>query len=859
MSAPKSIMRNCSRGLSLVEVVIASAILSIVALSGIQSFRVITHSLRSARSKTIAANLVQERMEVLKNMSYYQLLVTTETETNTDYTPNLVYDKVNYTKESITLWGLPTFHRGVHVAYATISSNVATAATSNTYDTGMKMVTVYLWWTADGNKKLITLKSLYTNPEASNLDSGFKGLVVGYGAAPLTGARISVVGNPEWSATADSDAVTNWTMGVTGGTYSLLFKANGYYDKIVSGQVCVRGSYTTLATQTLTQVATGTITGTLWVSSTPVVSMVVVSTTASNGDHVEFVELYNPTTYEWQVNSGVLQLWYDKNNAAPPPEAIDLTYVSTSIPPNGFYLIANQTSVTVGGVTKTADAYFNDPLFAAGPCVVGSNCMAENNDGAVALCHPTLCAGAGEPYDFVCWDNGDATPPVVCNVGHLIATIGEGEQFVRYATTNTIDHTLGPAYDTDSSSNNWRKTTPIAYGPRNKDDTRTPVTGRPARNALVTATDGYSSMVTAGASGVGTSADYSVFTLPGVATGTWKVTAILKDRYMTISTVAVTQNATTWIPSNTTGPSWPSSGHYNTRLNFGNTGGFVEGYVLDSVGTALSNILVEVNGSQVRSQSNGYFIIPVSTGSLTVNANFNSDDPTYVTDFYTTTITQDETEMCPPSPYFRLGTAGRITGYVTSGTAALPNIVVKAVRGVNTYQGVSTQTGYYWISVPVSGTAYTVSAVLDPIQSQTVAPDPHTVTVSASGSTVHVGTITVAGGAGTVTGTVRESGSPITTGVLIVASEAPFATIGNPPPLIYASSAPGQAYIYYTASSSADGTYSMSVRASSALNMRAYYSVINPKSGGLTQKTPQDRALVTVTAGGSTTGQDFSW
>ena len=85
-----------SRGTSLAELMVAMAILTVAVIGGMSSFRAISVAIGSARAKTISSNLASERMEVMKNLSYYQLIVTTDTDVNTQYTPNIIYDKVNY-------------------------------------------------------------------------------------------------------------------------------------------------------------------------------------------------------------------------------------------------------------------------------------------------------------------------------------------------------------------------------------------------------------------------------------------------------------------------------------------------------------------------------------------------------------------------------------------------------------------------------------------------------------------------------------------------------------------------------------------------------------------------------------------
>ncbi|MBI5200359.1 MAG: type II secretion system protein, partial [Elusimicrobia bacterium] len=653
-------MIKSSRGVSLAEVMIAVMILSVVVIGAVQSFRQITQAIRAGRSKTIAANLVQERMEVLKNMSYYQLLVTTDTDVESHFTPNLTYDRVNYTKETITLWGLPAFSRAVRISYATISSNTVTEATSNSYDTGLKLVTVYLWWQDNDIWKKIELRSLYANPDASNLDSGFKGQVNGYGGTPLVNARVEVVGNNEWQTVSGSGASDNWSMPVTGGTYTLLFSADGYYDKVVSGQTCVRGAYTTVATQQLTQIATGTIAGVLWVSSTPVISMVVASTPTDAGA-TEFVEVYNPSTYTWLMDYSHVQLWYMNHNTDSPAQ-IPLNVITPSIAPNGFYLIANRASITIGGVTRAADAVYSS---------VGADTSKDDSDGAVALFDPNDpgFASLDNPMTFFCWDNGTGQPAPSCG-NDAMGTLTDNDQYVRYATTGSLNMAYGPAYNTRDSAANFERVSPILYGPRNSTSgTLTTITGTPAHSAYVFANDGNSQVVTAGSSGMGTNAEYAVFYLTGVTTGTWRVTVAKGNYTQTYTNVVVTQNNTTWIPNSATSPSWTETGYNYGILKSSATGGFIQGYVYGdgaTYWTPLSSVLVEANGTRVRTASDGYYLLNTATGAVTVNANYNDDDPTYVNDHYDTTVVEGGFVTAPPSPYFHLGNAAKLTGYVTS-------------------------------------------------------------------------------------------------------------------------------------------------------------------------------------------------
>ena len=66
-------------GLTLMELLITTFILSVGVLAAIGSFSYVTTSIQHSKSRTLASNLAQEQIEKLKNLSYYTLLVTTGT------------------------------------------------------------------------------------------------------------------------------------------------------------------------------------------------------------------------------------------------------------------------------------------------------------------------------------------------------------------------------------------------------------------------------------------------------------------------------------------------------------------------------------------------------------------------------------------------------------------------------------------------------------------------------------------------------------------------------------------------------------------------------------------------------------
>jgi len=99
---------------------------------------------------------------------------------------------------------------------------------------------------------------------------------------------------------------------------------------------------------------------------------------------------------------------------------------------------------------------------------------------------------------------------------------------------------------------------------------------------------------------------------------------------------------------------------------------------------------------------------------------------------------------------------------------------------------------------------------------------------------------------------VTTGGQPISTGVLIVASQSSFTN----PPSLSSSTLTGPAY--YTSNSYEDGTYILEVRGSTTTpyNVRAYYPVF---SGDTPTTMTGSYSNVWVNQGGITPNINFSW
>ena len=458
--------RTRRRGGTLTELMVAVAILSVGVLGLFGAFKYIARSTLISRATSMATNLGQERIESLKNLSYYSLQLTTTSATDASVTPAILYDTVNYPPETIAIGGI-TFTRYTYVGMAEMSGSDISTVTFTYPDTGLKHITVNVVWSEAGIKKRWSLRNLLENPAINPLDSTLSGSVTNAAGGVVAKAIVVVEQNEDWGAMTAADGT--YSFSVYHGTYTLRASSTGFSDGVSASQIANRGATTNVPAIPLTAAATGYVTGTVWYNPDLVISQVVASTDTVGGDgnshDVEYIELYNPTTYP--INIGATAIYpkqvalryrgefvsQDKDDTA---AGFDLVHVTTYVAPGHYYLYANATSFYILGAQVVADAYYN--------AAIGyPNVLVDSNAGAVQIYRPST----GLTVDTVGWDDNSGSSPAYEGTPIPDSTTGgydgigtpSGQQVVRVSSPGvsavSLDGIYGRAYDSGNNKKDF--------------------------------------------------------------------------------------------------------------------------------------------------------------------------------------------------------------------------------------------------------------------------------------------------------------------------------------------------------------------------------------------------------------------
>ncbi|MFI5362009.1 MAG: carboxypeptidase regulatory-like domain-containing protein [Elusimicrobiota bacterium] len=793
-------IRN-ARGVTLVELMVAMAILTIGILGLTAAFGSIQKAVQVAKTKTLASNLAQEQLQILSELGYYQLLVTPAPATVAG--TNIPYDSTYFPPQTVLQGGIQyTWYTCVYVVEEI--NGVIQKDPPSTPDTGLRLVTMSVTWSVGGVAQQATVNKLVSNPNTVMSDAIFNGhfydKVTGNA---IQGGNAAVVNNWGWHDTTNASGF--YSINVLPGAYTMAVSANGYFSQYPTVTVGAKG--TTSTDFNLQPMSSGTVTGTVWTSSSVVISQVVADsyTWCQNTAgaviqaDVEYIEFFNPTPspiymgatddyYYTNYNS----LWYYSSDGSGAYEFkgdnssyFDVKYVSTTIPAYSYFLYANTPRFLINGTWVTADAYFTRPTAlpdiphylsanASNAAAQGANASNSVSSGYVVWAHyPSGPYPQTTTADSVGWSDAtnDNSPPwwttslvstpTIKNCGSCgYTSLGspKGNQIVRLSSPTAGaygQNNYGHAYD--SQNNQFDFVSPsltfsgITYQPHNVSSGTFPViAGMPASGAVITSNDPLSNSTVAYITTAAGRPPMAAFTLVGVATATWGApwTVLITSRIYTLEADSVT------VPLQGNNYNFVSS---MTVLSTQTLHGFIAGSLTDVNGVPISSpkaITVTGGGSStLASSTNGRYLLRVSSGSVDVfaNATGGSNNGSYVT--VSSSAVTVQLGQVSDGVNFLLSQGGQISGFVTrDGYNALPGITVAAIdaNGYERDTEVSDNSGKFTTVVMATG-AYTIQPVLDTLEVASPTSYPATITVTTPG--VFSTTFTISNAMGVVSGT----------------------------------------------------------------------------------------------------------
>jgi len=210
------------KGFTLAELMVAVSILAIFFLAAISAFFGIGRGILITKTRTIATTLAQEKIEFLKNIPYYRLIVSTDTD----------YDRTYYPPETEIMVGGTQFERRVFVRKVKESGGNLVETND---DCGLKKIKTTVLWEEDGEEKTLEVTNLYENSERSASSAKIYGTITTIATVAINRARVVVVENPSWEDYTLADG--EYCIRLVPGNYNLRVTHREYFDTIFSASV----------------------------------------------------------------------------------------------------------------------------------------------------------------------------------------------------------------------------------------------------------------------------------------------------------------------------------------------------------------------------------------------------------------------------------------------------------------------------------------------------------------------------------------------------------------------------------------------------------------------------------------------
>jgi hypothetical protein len=821
------------------------AIMAVIVTGFIGGFNLLSKLITATRNKSLATRSARNGLAEFQGMPYHRVYASAIPIAVPHVSPTAYHDPAHY-PPIVEHYNNVTFTR-----YAFVDKLLKNGATdlfqpvaANAPDTGLKRVAqTVVWQDPSGDWRNVGLKGLISNPNRQTNSVQFTGSIVSGLGVALPNTVVDVIQNPTWQAR--SDGAGAYAISLIPGTYSLRARKHGFFSQVIANQTVDFGNTPLSVHFTLPPMDSGTIKGTVWANDHLVISRIV----GNAGGH-EFVEIYNPTTFTWQMNNTQIKLSFQRRTVQDPsPVPIDINFISPSVASHHFYLFANA-NPTFNGVP--ADAVWDT----GGPNTIALNArhpalpfnvIPTYEDGISGLYQE----GAGGliledqnrgVLDTVGWHGGgDACPPDPGFSPDPNAMEGpplglsdckglkSGEEFDRYSSTHPIVNVAdGPAYDSGDNEADWiRHLVPLT--PRNTSNQLAPIAGTPGIGAFIFANDGLSASTQA----VQTIVDagpYAAFSLPNVATGSWTFSVSLgtlhQEGPVTIPFNGVTVTTTVFLTQSS-------------------NKGFLSGQVTDlSTSLPLAGITLTAGANSFITAGDGRFRAAVDPGAYTLTANPGGLNSLFTEQALPVNVLLGQ-ELAGQD--FQLSGAGFLSGCVTAdGINPLPDINVQIFPlFTNMVQGEALSQSDCHFSVRVPTGTYTVQPALDVEESATPAQfSPVTLT---AGSTLFVGTFTVTLAYGFIEGVVTKGGHPITTGVPIHASTNGGLVNGGWPGVMNSLNHYSVNQVYMTVSDN-NGNYRLRALAATGYHVFGYYTTFNGNAPTTTSQGVAGTVNVSTTA-----------
>ncbi|MBK8576227.1 MAG: carboxypeptidase regulatory-like domain-containing protein [Elusimicrobia bacterium] len=802
-------MKSNSSGLTLVEVMIAGVILSVIGLLAAKIMLGQANLLLITKARGVAESAGGDRLRKLKAMPY-QVLIPSDAPVAIPGVTNGFHDPITYPPEvvggqhNLTVYALVERVRQEKGEYVPVAPAVP--------DTRVKRITITSVWNEKGVLKHAKMSSI-SNLLDLSANVAFFGTVRDTFMQPIPGAIVELV--EDSSRYGSANFVGDYRFFVFPGTYTLRATGRGYFEELITGQsVTALGAQQRQVDFVLSPRSFGEIQGAVWVNDHPVISRVAGAIPDAGFDQ-EFVELFNPSTFTWNAASLVLAFGRQQCNGVNGPwcdveaSTISIQFVNTDIPPRSFFLFANVGTVHVGAGAKAADAVWradpnnldafgalhrkNNAAFTAVNLNVIPVWEDDNEIGPAAGERSGEGAGGlrlllgNVVLDEVGWSGGKhnavGKPPVVFRGSPSAELLNKGlvknSALARIAGTLGYDDTLAPCYDSGINQADWQNINGSDRRPRNSGD-QLPVgsvrAGRPAVGVPVMVDDGLSISTVSWANFSGIRRIAS-FGLLDVATGSWRARAVQGDREGGAAASVVANGVTV----------------LDLHLDSPATAGVVSGRVTDSLtGVALGGITVlprdGISSPAVTDGAGYYLFVTPSVNQVNITVNPTPGDGLRG---------EGEVLVLVPSPSVflagvdvRLSPMVRLKGRLEKTTSigpplktyGVPNVPILLTnvsnKRVNPQEVWTDSSGNFEAFVATG--VWNILAHWYDTRSLKKQSNAHnfvkgkTVTVDGLAPIVDAGGIQAPGFGFltyTVTGTVRRNGNPVVTGVTLVAGE----------------------------------------------------------------------------------------